>query len=59
MTKIKCLWCGDIIESKVLHDMKFCKCGKTGLDYHPVWERISYEPKKDSKMFEIVDDNTK
>ena len=35
--KIKCNYCGDIIESKYRHDYKQCKCGKCsvdgGLDY--------------------------
>ena len=30
--KIRCLHCGDIIESKHTHDFKFCKCGKVYID---------------------------
>ena len=34
---IKCVHCGDIIESKHCHDFKWCSCGKVavdgGLDY--------------------------
>ena len=26
--KIKCNYCGDVIESKNTHDYKVCKCGK-------------------------------
>lgn len=29
---IKCKKCGDIIESKNIHDMKWCKCGAIGID---------------------------
>lgn len=35
--KIQCKHCGDIIESKTVHDYRKCKCGKVavdgGLDY--------------------------
>lgn len=30
--KIKCNHCGDIIESKTVHDFKWCKCGKVAVD---------------------------
>ena len=30
--KIKCNYCGDIIESKTVHDYKKCKCGKVSVD---------------------------
>lgn len=30
--KIKCKFCGDIIESKSRHDFKFCSCGKCAID---------------------------
>ena len=30
--KIKCLHCGDVIESKTVHDYKTCKCGKVSVD---------------------------
>ena len=30
--KIKCKFCGDIIESKDVHDFKTCKCGKVSVD---------------------------
>jgi hypothetical protein len=37
INKIKCNHCGDIIESKSIHDFIWCKCGKVfvdgGLDY--------------------------
>jgi hypothetical protein len=35
--KVKCLKCGDIIESSSVHDLKSCSCGNVfvdgGLDY--------------------------
>ncbi len=30
--KIKCLKCGDIIESTSAHDFKFCSCGACAVD---------------------------
>ena len=30
--KIKCLQCGDIIESKSVHDLVFCKCESCYID---------------------------
>lgn len=30
--KIECLKCGDIIESKNIHDFKWCKCGYVAVD---------------------------
>ena len=53
--KVKCLWCGEILESTTEHNMIWCKCGKTGLDYHPVWARIAYNEKGDSNMYEEIE----
>jgi len=30
--RIQCKHCGDIIESKTVHDFKFCKCGCVAVD---------------------------
>ena len=30
--KIKCKHCGDIIESKHVHDFKWCSCGAVAVD---------------------------
>lgn len=32
VNKIKCNFCGDIIESKHVHDFKFCSCGRVAVD---------------------------
>ena len=32
INKIRCKRCGDIIESKTVHDFKFCKCGAFAVD---------------------------
>lgn len=30
--KIKCNYCGDVIESKTVHDFEWCTCGKVCVD---------------------------
>lgn len=30
--KIRCIKCGDIIESEHRHDFKFCQCGAVAVD---------------------------
>jgi len=30
--KIKCLKCGDVVESKSVHDFRYCKCGAVAVD---------------------------
>lgn len=32
VNKIRCRTCGDIIESKSVHDYKVCKCGRVSVD---------------------------
>jgi len=32
MTKVQCMMCGEILESRHVHDYKTCKCGLTMLD---------------------------
>ena len=32
VNKIKCLKCGDIIESEDVHDFKWCSCGACAVD---------------------------
>lgn len=32
INKIKCRKCGDVIESKSVHDFKSCKCGAVSVD---------------------------
>lgn len=51
MNKIKCNKCGDIIESKTVHDFKFCSCGAVAVDggheylkrsgYREDWEELA------------------
>ena len=32
VNKIKCKKCGDVIESKSVHDFKYCRCGAVAVD---------------------------
>ena len=32
VNRIKCIKCGDIIESNSVHDFKFCTCGAVAVD---------------------------
>lgn len=32
VNKIKCVHCGDVIESKTTHDFKWCSCGSVAVD---------------------------
>jgi hypothetical protein len=54
--RIKCLRCGDIIESKHRHDFVWCKCGSVavdgGLDY---WRRVG-DPINIEELSEEDDD---
>lgn len=44
INKIKCINCGDIIESKVPNDFKRCSCGKVAIDGgHDYLKRIGNE----------------
>jgi len=40
-SKIKCLHCGDIIQSKSIHDFVTCSCGRTSLDGGLEYTKIS------------------
>ena len=42
--KIKCINCGDVLESKTPHDFKRCSCGKVAIDGgHEYLKRIGNE----------------
>ncbi len=52
--KIKCLLCGDIIESKSMHDLVFCKCESCYIDGGSDYTHIG--AKDFSKIAKILDD---
>ena len=54
--KVKCLICGDIIESKGLHDLVPCKCESCYIDGGSYYTHIG--AKDLSKIVKIFDDGT-
>ncbi len=54
--KIKCLICGDIIESKSVHDLVSCKCESCHIDGGN--EYLRFGGKDFSKILIIFDDGT-
>ena len=54
--KIKCLICGDIIESKSVHDLESCKCESCYIDGGSYYAHIG--AKDFSKIVKILDDET-
>ena len=54
----KCARCGDIIESKHVHDFKQCKCGAISVDGgHEYFKRsFKYSPADIIDMSETVED---
>ena len=54
--KLKCLICGDIIESKNVHDLVSCKCESCYIDGG---SNYTHKGAKDfSKIIKILDDGT-
>lgn len=54
--KIKCLICGDIIESKTLHELVSCKCDACYIDGGNDYSHIG--AKDFDKVVEIKDDGS-
>lgn len=55
--KIKCLKCGDIIESKTVHDFKFCSCEACAVDGGHEYLRRCGNLEDWEDMSIILDDN--
>ena len=59
--KIKCKFCGDIIESKNRHDFKFCSCGKCAVDGGHDYLKRSYSGDNPEECFEdlsvVIEEN--
>ena len=55
--KAQCLLCGDIIESKSVHDFQTCKCGKLSVDGGKDYLKRSFENKKDWKDLSVVEED--
>lgn len=60
VNKIRCKKCGDIIESKSVHDFKFCKCESVAVDGGHNYLRRLGEPEdwEDLSEYEMIEDET-
>ena len=58
VNKIRCKRCGDVIESKSVHDFKFCKCEAVAVDGgHDYLRRLGEtEDWEDLSKYETVDE---
>lgn len=58
VNKIRCRKCGDIIESKSVHDFRFCKCGSVAVDGgHNYLRRVgNLEDWEDLSEYEVIED---
>ena len=45
--RIKCLKCGDIIESKHRHDFVWCSCGSCAVDGGTLYLKRAWQPDAD------------
>ena len=50
---IKCKHCGDIIESKHVHDFVFCKCGAVAVDGGHEYLKRSFQKSPDEDYEEL------
>ena len=56
VNKIRCKKCGDVIESKSVHDFKFCKCEAVAVDGgHDYLRRVG--ALEDLSVCETIEDN--
>lgn len=60
VNKIRCKKCGDVIESKSVHDFKFCKCESVAVDGGYNYLRRLGEPEnwEDLSEYEVIEDET-
>ena len=60
VNKIRCKKCGDVIESKSVHDFKFCKCESVAVDGGHNYLRRLGEPEnwEDLSEYEVIEDKT-
>ena len=60
VNEIRCKKCGDVIESKSVHDFKFCKCESVAVDGGHNYLRRLGEPENwdDLSEYEVIEDET-
>lgn len=57
INKIKCKICGDVIESKSVHDYKKCSCGRVSVDGGQEYLKRSYKKKSDYIELSVLKKN--
>ena len=57
VNKIRCNKCGEIIESKSVHDFKFCKCGAVAVDGGKDYLRRCGNREDWEDLSEVIDDS--
>lgn len=57
VNKIRCNKCGEIIESKSVHDFKFCKCGAVAVDGGKDYLRRCGNREDWEGLSEVIDDS--
>lgn len=55
--KIKCKYCGNILESKSRYDFKFCSCGKVSIDGRRLYLKRSGNPGAWEELSEVIEIN--
>ena len=55
--RIKCKFCGDILESNSRHDFKFCSCGKVSIDGGQFYLKRSGYPGDCEELSEVIEIN--
>ncbi|MFB1052258.1 hypothetical protein [Paraliobacillus sp. JSM ZJ581] len=53
VNKVRCKKCNDIIESKYIHDMQYCKCKSIYIDGGKEYQRCGW---KSGKQDDYIDD---
>ena len=56
INKAECLKCGDVIESKYVHDFKWCKCGAIAVDGGRDYLKRSGEPRHCKELSEFEEE---
>lgn len=55
--KVRCLHCGDVIQSMHRHDFVRCKCGKIFIDGGGEYTRLGWDEGKIEDNLEIMEDD--
>ena len=54
--KVRCLVCGEVIESNSVHDFKWCKCGNVAVDGGHDYLKRCYKTNNYEELSEITNE---